>query len=88
MLASLQLPGLLCFGGGFLSLIVPFLVSFFDATLMVGSSSPRDGCGELVRATRAGNVQFWELTCHVANERLLSTPRGRRWRLKKESGPS
>lgn len=38
-LPSLQFPGLLCLGGGFLSLIVPALLSFFDATLIVCSDS-------------------------------------------------
>jgi len=41
-LPSRQFPGLLCFGGGFLSLMVPVglsLVSFLGATLIVDSSS-------------------------------------------------
>lgn len=49
-LPSRQFPGLLCFGGGFLSLMVPLglsLVSFLGATLIVDSSS---------LATEAGTV--------------------------------
>jgi hypothetical protein len=38
MLPSIQFPGLLCFGADFLSLMVPFLESFLDATLMVCSA--------------------------------------------------
>ena len=43
MAPSFQFPGSLCFGAGFLSLMTPFalasLASFFEATLMVASSS-------------------------------------------------
>jgi hypothetical protein len=59
-LPSRQLPGLLCFGAGFFSLIVPFdfsLASFLGATLMVDSSSLAT---EAVRDDINGRTPDWE----------------------------
>jgi hypothetical protein len=59
-LPSRQLPGLLCFGAGFFSLIVLFILSFasfLGATLIVSSSS-------LARVARKGISSVLSLDVH------------------------